>query len=186
MTFKLGLHPCADFGGAIKQAQREPYQYLVAKRRQARIPAEPVAQRPLSLGVAVLAARLQARQRLTVLSGIKLQRAEQAVADQVVGRLIQPLGDFDDLTRQIERRHHARPQRIAGAKAVQDGDALQIRATPFIQHLFRLREGFERFRADMLFSGTRALARATSSPSSMELRAGPGSIRGTWARPALA
>jgi hypothetical protein len=67
------------------------------------IPAEPIAERPLPAWVAVCITLLQALQRFAVLSGIKLKCPELTVSDDLVGRVIQALRDFDDLVGKIER-----------------------------------------------------------------------------------
>ena len=146
MSFEFALHLLADLRRLAEAAEGSQRPNLEAKYGEPGIVAETIAQQPFSAGVAVSLGQLQTFQRFTVLSRLELHRAKQAVADQSVGRVVLPVGDFHDLARQRERGPHLRRDVVGHPKAIKHGEALQIGADAGVEKPLRLDQGRDRFR----------------------------------------
>jgi len=89
---------------------------------------------------------LETFQCFTVLARQGLYRAEEAVADEPVGRVVLPVGDLHNLARQNERRLHLRRVPRGHAKAVEHREALQIGPNAGVNRPLRVGPGRDRFR----------------------------------------
>ena len=147
----------------VGEAEEQQRPYLEAKHGEAGIDSEPIAERLLPAGVAILLGPPQTFQRFAVLSHKDLHRAEQAVADEPVGRVVLPVRDFDDLARQGERGLYPPRHQVADAKAKEHGEALHIGPNAGVEKPLRRGQGRDRFRRG--YSPSTAKARWRGRPA---------------------
>ena len=170
---------------SLRRPRRVSARCLPAKEGEAGIVSETITEELLSAGIAVLLGLLQTFQRVTVLPRDEQGRAEEAVTDEPVDRIILSVGDFHDLARQRERWLHPPRDKVGRAKAIEHRETLQIRANAGIEKLLRYGQCRDRFRRGKALQPAPTRWRGRhGAPNSRDWRSGPSVRRGIRARPA--
>ena len=146
VAWEFGQHLLGRSRRMTVEAKELQRHRLVAKGGEAGIGSEPIAELFLPDRIAVSLAPLQTFQRFTVPSHPDLYHADEAVADELVDRVVLPLGHFNNFTRERERGLHPRRYVAGEAQAEQHGEALQVCPDAGVEELFRRRQGRDCFR----------------------------------------